>query len=89
MDIERNRRERDGNMWIGSEREREKQEREGGLNRLMESKTEKREREKRERVYIKRLWDGNRWKRWIASERVRERLRDRRTERKRWKQMDR
>ena len=41
MDIERKRRERDGNMWIGSERERETGEREGGLNRLMESKTEK------------------------------------------------
>ena len=28
MDMERKRRERDGNMWIGSERERDRRERE-------------------------------------------------------------
>ena len=44
-------------------------------------------REKRDRRYIKRERDGNRWKRWIASERGREIERE--TERKRWKQMDR
>ena len=47
MDIERKRRERDGKMWIGSERERDRRERGVCLNRLMESKTEK-ERGRRE-----------------------------------------
>ena len=32
-----------------------------------------RERETRDKRYIKRERDGNKWKRWIASERVRER----------------
>ena len=85
MDIERKRRrERDGNRCIGCEKERDRREKErdGGLNRLIESKTEReREREKRYMRYIKR--DGNRWKRWIASERRTERVRERRTEKKR------
>ena len=49
MDIERKRRERDGNRCIGCEKERDRREKErdGGLNRLIESKTE-RERGRRE-----------------------------------------
>ena len=69
-------------------KERERQEREGERGRFKQINGEQnreREREKRDRRYIKRERDGNRWKRWIASERVREK----RTERKRWKQMDR
>ena len=53
-------------------KERETGER-GRFKQINGEQNREREREKRDRRYIKRERDGNRWKRWIASERVRER----------------
>ena len=47
MDIERKRRERDGNRWIGSERERQEREGERGRFKQM-NREQKRERGRRE-----------------------------------------
>ena len=53
-------------------KERETGER-GRFKQINGEQNREREREKRDRRYMKRERGGNRWKKWIASERVRER----------------